>query len=138
MRSIFGWIALCGALAQQQREAPPDDASQPYLLGYRSLDGIAGPMSRHAPGGGGAAPGVERAAAAPPDPEERIAWRRILREAEAAAEGGRLYVAIEKFQQIFGDSYLYSRMSLRNRYACLLYTSPSPRDQRGSRMPSSA
>ena len=25
-----------------------------------------------------------------------------------------------------------------NRYACLLYTSPSPRDQRGSRMPSSA
>ena len=24
------------------------------------------------------------------------------------------------------------------RYACLLYTSPSPRDQRGSRMPSSA
>ena len=25
-----------------------------------------------------------------------------------------------------------------NRYTCLLYTSPSPRDQRGSRMPSSA
>ena len=25
-----------------------------------------------------------------------------------------------------------------DRYACLLYTSPSPRDQRGSRMPSSA
>ena len=24
------------------------------------------------------------------------------------------------------------------KYACLLYTSPSPRDQRGSRMPSSA
>ena len=24
------------------------------------------------------------------------------------------------------------------RYSCLLYTSPSPRDQRGSRMPSSA
>ena len=27
---------------------------------------------------------------------------------------------------------------LRVLYACLLYTSPSPRDQRGSRMPSSA
>ena len=26
----------------------------------------------------------------------------------------------------------------RRRLACLLYTSPSPRDQRGSRMPSSA
>ena len=25
-----------------------------------------------------------------------------------------------------------------SKYACLLYTSPSPRDQRGSRMPSSA
>ena len=27
---------------------------------------------------------------------------------------------------------------LRNKYACLLYTSPSPRDMRRSRMPSSA
>ena len=26
----------------------------------------------------------------------------------------------------------------KKRYSCLLYTSPSPRDQRGSRMPSSA
>ena len=31
------------------------------------------------------------------------------------------------------------RVSVRNNYdRCLLYTSPSPRDQRGSRMPSSA
>ena len=30
------------------------------------------------------------------------------------------------------------KMELRLRQACLLYTSPSPRDQRGSRMPSSA
>ena len=28
--------------------------------------------------------------------------------------------------------------TLENRQPCLLYTSPSPRDQRGSRMPSSA
>ena len=27
---------------------------------------------------------------------------------------------------------------LKDSYICLLYTSPSPRDQRGSRMPSSA
>ena len=33
----------------------------------------------------------------------------------------------EKFDEQMGDSKL-----------CLLYTSPSPRDQRGSRMPSSA
>ena len=30
------------------------------------------------------------------------------------------------------------RQEKRERYICLLYTSPSPRDQRGSRMPSSA
>ena len=33
-------------------------------------------------------------------------------------------------------SFTYQEFS--QRYACLLYTSPSPRDQRGSRMPSSA
>ena len=30
------------------------------------------------------------------------------------------------------------KLFLRNTNTCLLYTSPSPRDQRGSRMPSSA
>ena len=29
-------------------------------------------------------------------------------------------------------------IALRNRWSCLLYTSPSPRDKRQSRMPSSA
>ena len=33
---------------------------------------------------------------------------------------------------------LKSLERLAKRYICLLYTSPSPRDQRGSRMPSSA
>ena len=33
---------------------------------------------------------------------------------------------------------LASRLGLTRPYTCLLYTSPSPRDQRGSRMPSSA
>ena len=31
-----------------------------------------------------------------------------------------------------------ARQSVTAHYSCLLYTSPSPRDQRGSRMPSSA
>ena len=34
--------------------------------------------------------------------------------------------------------YSFSHKSVWQRIACLLYTSPSPRDQRGSRMPSSA
>ena len=33
---------------------------------------------------------------------------------------------------------LHLAMDAGNTYGCLLYTSPSPRDQRGSRMPSSA
>ena len=32
----------------------------------------------------------------------------------------------------------YKDPKMLQRYICLLYTSPSPRDQRGSRMPSSA
>ena len=37
---------------------------------------------------------------------------------------------------IVGYDYLFEHFALIER--CLLYTSPSPRDQRGSRMPSSA
>ena len=37
----------------------------------------------------------------------------------------------------FRDGLLHAGMVIAN-LACLLYTSPSPRDQRGSRMPSSA
>ena len=39
-----------------------------------------------------------------------------------------------------GHSFQYAIMDFYTRYnhmSCLLYTSPSPRDQRGSRMPSS-
>ena len=39
-----------------------------------------------------------------------------------------------------GDSFFHDKnhLSAIEAYTCLLYTSPSPRDQRGSRMPSSA
>ena len=45
-------------------------------------------------------------------------------------EWGYGYVAASRFKSTAG-TYIYGK-------ACLLYTSPSPRDQRGSRMPSSA
>ena len=41
--------------------------------------------------------------------------------------------APESTSLIFSGSYVSDELSV-----CLLYTSPSPRDQRGSRMPSSA
>ena len=40
--------------------------------------------------------------------------------------------------QSSGKILKYAQWFFRNVSACLLYTSPSPRDQRGSRMPSSA
>ena len=43
--------------------------------------------------------------------------------------------------QVFSDSYRVIALDLRNAndgHSCLLYTSPSPRDKRQSRMPSSA
>ena len=48
--------------------------------------------------------------------------------------------SVSSFSEINSDPAIYS--ALQNTYSdindCLLYTSPSPRDQRGSRMPSSA
>ena len=37
-----------------------------------------------------------------------------------------------------GAKRLYRKIDFKRNKFCLLYTSPSPRDQRGSRMPSSA
>ena len=47
-----------------------------------------------------------------------------------AVSGGIDSMVLLKFFQKNHESYKFS--------VCLLYTSPSPRDQRGSRMPSSA
>ena len=37
-----------------------------------------------------------------------------------------------------GLLFIWLAVSIKHDVSCLLYTSPSPRDQRGSRMPSSA
>ena len=59
--------------------------------------------------------------------------------AVAVAAGTYLYVASEtvEFTNFFGFAPTYTDSAV-NVNGCLLYTSPSPRDQRGSRMPSSA
>ena len=49
----------------------------------------------------------------------------------------REYIVTEHMEAEFED--LLTKMQIAmERGGCLLYTSPSPRDQRGSRMPSSA
>ena len=48
----------------------------------------------------------------------------------------RIGVASRKEQKIYQSCHILHKQG--KYYICLLYTSPSPRDQRGSRMPSSA
>ena len=86
--------------------------------------------------------------------EIRFDWDDILRvdfhEAPEAADipyGSLLYGTVRTERRKKYTGYIQWDMDERNgddildgetRYGCLLYTSPSPRDQRGSRMPSSA
>ena len=73
----------------------------------------------------------------------------VLMEAELLATAGERPAAIERLQQLRGarprhaatGALLAEYLAAEQRWQelhCLLYTSPSPRDQRGSRMPSSA
>ena len=48
-------------------------------------------------------------------------------------------ISEKTFDRVMSDTKFLSDVIKYDRYQpCLLYTSPSPRDQRGSRMPSSA
>ena len=72
------------------------------------------------------------------DPEHPANLGRICSKGDALAEtidlDGRLL-----YPQINGDRATWNdALALVANKFCLLYTSPSPRDQRGSRMPSSA
>ena len=73
--------------------------------------------------------------------QERFVRLVLEREVDASYEGDdfSLYQPVTRASSsnlsgLFPSSYMANRPS----YTCLLYTSPSPRDQRGSRMPSSA
>ena len=59
---------------------------------------------------------------------------------EVAAPEGAEFVVVRKRGEAAVDGEVVSFHSTREeaREACLLYTSPSPRDKRQSRMPSSA
>ena len=58
---------------------------------------------------------------------------RVDRELATTDEDSAANDVIHAISVSAGDSYAVKKCE-----ACLLYTSPSPRDQRGSRMPSSA
>ena len=61
---------------------------------------------------------------------------RLLRPLPALAGAAIMFVTLDISAAERPDSFADQAEALSP--ACLLYTSPSPRDQRGSRMPSSA
>ena len=65
---------------------------------------------------------------------------RVLEDCGRFGLGNEKYVEkIKNFRQILGKNHLEVYKQSRNHIEdCLLYTSPSPRDISGSRMPSSA
>ena len=71
----------------------------------------------------------------PEDKEEKEPLEQIVQPPSKKQDISKeLYPPIEN-KHINGQE---EKESEENPYPCLLYTSPSPRDQRGSRMPSSA
>ena len=53
-------------------------------------------------------------------------------------KGGWIHASERPRHEVTLPDFLIMKNPLSTADACLLYTSPSPRDQRGSRMPSSA
>ena len=66
------------------------------------------------------------------NPEEGLKnWFRVIR------EGGYLIITIPE-EDLYEQGVFPSTFNGDHKWTCLLYTSPSPRDKRQSRMPSSA
>ena len=68
-----------------------------------------------------------------------LTYREALRAGieQALADDERVFLMGEDVGR-YGGCYGVSKGLFERYGTCLLYTSPSPRDQRGSRMPSSA
>ena len=64
--------------------------------------------------------------------------RRFDEEVVEFSDGRREFVDVVIAASGYHLTFPGIEPALLNSHACLLYTSPSPRDQRGSRMPSSA
>ena len=66
------------------------------------------------------------------EPDENVMPRTLEKYPERAGKGGHR----KRVLRLKRDRRIVNKTELTR--LCLLYTSPSPRDQRGSRMPSSA
>ena len=74
--------------------------------------------------------------------EELLGLQKGLEDSEARLENDEvLFITVHQVFELWFKLVLRELKSARDLFCanpCLLYTSPSPRDQRGSRMPSSA
>ena len=70
--------------------------------------------------------------------EALTAIQQQIVEGNKALTEGVTWQAIENYDEAIRLCEEHYKDSKAKIYTCLLYTSPSPRDQRGSRMPSSA
>ena len=70
--------------------------------------------------------------------KRKEAEQKFIEIQEAEIQASLRYKNMKSYLVV--ENKLYGRINKFNSYinTCLLYTSPSPRDQRGSRMPSSA
>ena len=74
-------------------------------------------------------------ALSPPDPSDQM---EVVWTFSELSPGGRQGRALQFMGQKIGGQHGESNTHQGESYACLLYTSPSPRDRQKSRMPSSA
>ena len=75
------------------------------------------------------------------EPEENVMEEKVFQENSIQYPGamlGQLALALEALGWDYGDDVAVEIAGTQVYEICLLYTSPSPRDKRQSRMPSSA
>ena len=138
MRTLVGKVHAVAALslvtlaACSGQDATAPDALNPYIEPAAAPPGIA-------------IDGVSTAGLFPPNPMPGHCYARVLLPAtyDVSEEKVLISPAEERIEvmdaryEAVEEKVLVKEASTRVE-TCLLYTSPSPRDQRGSRMPSSA
>ena len=153
--------ALAIILASFPQRAPPDDRLVEIVLQFvltpnflkQGLCTFGGPLlisviapfvvSKGPAAGDDIALACARTLKIAPTPTERAMWAVALARAVVTARRSSTYQLRKYGTSEMGSKFPKGHSHMVNSQnngsiSCLLYTSPSPRDQRGSRMPSSA
>ena len=127
---VEGRAATTQAATPQKEEG--EEREQPTATTQQSIAGERGNLE---------APKVPRPAQAVNRPKRKNRGQPVYfareKKRQATTQDGRRKRGMVRIRYVDNGSGK-GRVALEQTVACLLYTSPSPRDQRGSRMPSSA